>query len=514
MNSGNIFCRLCAELKPINKQVNLQCDSEKRGEIIEKLARINCVIEFIDNKLPNSVCLDCICSLNKCFDFVVSIDHAQNVLNDLFYLQNVKHEVDSDDEFSLEDVGTNDVQIKTESDDNVFYEPKKVRTPNKITKSGSLDSIPLSQLKQTWANYNWLCTYCETLFPTIDELHTHSMAVHSSCNPYRCTDCKVRKECLEKFLIHVQRHRKHLKYSCFKCLKKFKTIPLARKHSKVHLSKEFSCPGCNNNFKNSDELKQHKDTYLKVKYLRDLPRTLIGKGLTCIDCSKTFKSRNSLNTHLLTHTERKREQICEVCGKCFFQKHNLACHMLMHTDDRPHKCQICKLGFKTSTQLRHHIGVHNNDKPFSCDQCGRCFRLLKQLKNHSIIHTDSLPYQCSHCEKRFRFKTILNNHVRLHTGVKPYSCEACQRDFSNWSNYNKHMKRKHNHDTSKKKHTPEGLYPIDPSTGEVVVHPETKQVLEWKRQMLQGRRPGRPVKPDQSSDPSVVKTEDIIYNSS
>lgn len=513
MNPGDIFCRLCAEMKPSNKQLDLLHNSEKRREIIEKLARLNTPTEFIDNKLPSTVCLECIYTLNKCFDFVVSIESAQNVLSDLFYLRNVKQEAQSDEEATFADPPVHNVCIKTETDSDVSDVPKKVKTPCKVKRSGSLDSLPLAQLKQTWSNYSWLCTYCETMFPTIEELLKHSMAIHNSCNPYRCTDCKVRKERLDKFIVHVQRHNKHLKFSCFKCLKQFKSMPLARKHSKVHFNKEFNCPGCISTFKSSDELKQHKDVFLKVKYLRDLPRTLIGKGLTCTDCSKIFKTRNSLNTHLLTHTDRKREHICEICGKCFFQKHNLACHMLMHSDDRPHKCQICKLGFKTGTQLRHHIGVHNNDRPFACDQCGRCFRLLKQLKNHSIIHTDSLPYECPHCEKRFRFKTILNNHVRLHTGVKPYSCEACQRDFSNWSNYNKHMKRKHNHDTSKKKHTPEGVYPIDPSTGEVVIHAETKQVLEWKKQMMQGKRPGRPMKPDQITEQSVVKTENNLDNS-
>lgn len=512
MNSGNVFCRLCAELKPINKQVNLQCDSDKYSEVIEKLGRLNTPIEFIDNKLPSTVCLECICSLNRSFDFIVRIECAQTVLNDVFYLQNVKQEARSEcsgDETSMA-VAEVDIHIKTEVENVV--ELKKVRTPNKVKKSGSLDSMPLSQLKQTWENYSWLCTYCETLFPTIDELFAHSMAVHSSCNPYRCTDCRVRKESLAKFIIHVQKHSPHLKYSCYKCLKAFKTMHLARKHSKTHFNTEINCPGCCSVFKTRDELQQHKDTYFKVKYPRVLP-PLSEEELTCTDCSKSFKNRSNLNIHLLTHTERKREHICEICGKCFFQKHNLACHMLMHSDDRPHKCEICKLGFKTGTRLKHHIGIHNNDKPFSCDQCGRCFRLLKQLKNHSIIHTDSLPYECPHCEKRFRFKSILNNHERLHTGVKPYSCETCQRDFANWSNYNKHMKRKHNHDTSKKKHTPDGVYPIDPSTGEVIFQPETKQVLEWKKKIMLGRRGDRSKKTGQTSNQSMVKKEKDIENS-
>ncbi|KAI8441295.1 hypothetical protein MSG28_014925, partial [Choristoneura fumiferana] len=103
-----------------------------------------------------------------------------------------------------------------------------------------------------------------------------------------------------------------------------------------------------------------------------------------------------------------------------------------------------------------------------------------------------LPYICAYCGKGFRFKTILNQHVRQHTGVKPYTCGFCQRDFTNWPNYNKHMKRRHGMDMAKKKHTPEGLYPINPATGEVVITPETEDTLEWKKEMMRQRRPGRP----------------------
>ncbi|KPI96725.1 Zinc finger protein 846 [Papilio xuthus] len=62
--------------------------------------------------------------------------------------------------------------------------------------------------------------------------------------------------------------------------------------------------------------------------------------------------------------------------------------------------------------------------------------------------------RCGHCDAQcknislLRFKTRLNLHLRQHTGAKPYNCVQCQRDFTNGSNYKKHMKRRHNIDTS------------------------------------------------------------------
>lgn len=61
-------------------------------------------------------------------------------------------------------------------------------------------------------------------------------------------------------------------------------------------------------------------------------------------------------------------------------------------------------------------------------------------------------------------------------------------------------------DMAKKKHTPEGLYPINPATGEVVITPETEDTLEWKKEMMRQRRPGRP---KQTAIEVEQKNEDI-----
>lgn len=457
------LCRLCAELKPGNKQLDLQTDSEKRSEIIQKLIRINAPTEF-DSTFPSTVCLDCVCSINRSYDFLVKIESAQIFLND--FLQNDKKEYhdevaqhkegyysdvevpsitdNSTAEIYSECVESKVVHVKTESlsHNDGIHVPEKVNT-QKNEENESIEPIAMSKVKQAWESYSWRCTFCDTMFPNIDELQAHGMAAHSCCNPYRCSDCEVRKAGLDKFIAHVVTHHKHFNRSCYKCFKKFSTVTKTKRHSESHFESNFTCLGCNSSFMTEVQQKIHKETYFKIREVR------LTEGLTCLKCVKTFLTLALLRSHI-RHTHIN-EYVCQTCGKAFSSRSRLLEHALTHTDDRQHKCQICKLGFRTENGLKGHITRHYDDRPFCCDKCGSSFRQKCHLKRHSIIHTDARPFQCSYCEKRFQRKEYLNVHERLHTGETPYSCETCQHNFSNWPNYNKHMKQRHNIDKSKKK---------------------------------------------------------------
>lgn len=277
-------------------------------------------------------------------------------------------------------------------------------------------------------------------------------------------------------------------------------------HIKEHFSKnQVSCNMCGEILKNNESLQKHLGEYNSTKPKRK-PRRKRGtpltiEDLTCKLCKKVYKNPNSLRDHMKIHTnDRKRNYACDRCGKMFYSKGTLTSHIMAHDQIRPHICRICNKSFLFPNMLRRHVDMHSGVKPFSCEQCGRCFRLQYQLNAHKIVHTDSMPHVCQYCNKAFRFKQILKNHERQHTGAKPYSCQSCGMEFTNWSNYNKHMKRRHNLDTSKKKITPEGVFPINPQTGELVQYNDAG-TEEWKTKiMIPGKRGKK----------KVIKKEEVV----
>ncbi|XP_075988363.1 uncharacterized protein LOC142984545 [Anticarsia gemmatalis] len=509
-NKENSYCRLCAKIKPQQKLIDLQADEEKRHEIINNLVHLNIQLHFNENSLPKTVCLPCISTLQRSHDFVIAVERAQVVLNDIISSQSIKEENSGSesDNFVYEPPATlyvDDVPIKLKKEKvDESFEPPAVK---KTKKSTANDEKNDEESPLTWKDYTWTCAYCCTEFPTVSELNSHSIQFHKCCNAYHCTDCNRRKQRLDAFITHVRRHRKHLKLSCHICFEVFKSPIERNKHIATHKTTEFRCHGCNTCLSTAEELTEHSNTYNRNLKARNIP-VEAKDGLTCLICNKDFKTKMSLNTHLLTHTDRKRDHTCDICGKCFLNKQTLAGHFMFHNNERPFSCEICNASFRRKNQLKVHIGVHSGEKPFACEQCGRRFRLQDQLNSHRIIHTDSLPHVCSYCNKGFRFRTTLHQHIRQHTGVKPYSCDICQRDFTNWPNYNKHMKCRHNMNMAKRKPAPESSV-VEPATSKEV-YPAMDKILECKS-VLEKKR-GRP-KLTVDVECTEVKSEDNISNS-
>lgn len=475
------YCRLCADSKPHSRLTNLQTDVEKRQDIVNKLTRFNLKVDFSEETLSSTVCYKCTNKLNRAYEFVTTVEHAQTALTDFILEQQIK------DESGNENPVSEDLDVSEE----VLVEEKlEIKDDSELLDYAENSQVSNVSYKLTWDEYNWSCIYCGRQFGHIDELKIHLMQYHKTCNTYQCIDCATSKLCLNEFLVHAREHRKYLKYSCYKCSKKFSTIPETKSHEAKYITSTYICFGCNTNFSTSNKLNVHINTFCIDEGKTRMPVPINNISLTCIVCTKTLKSQLSLDRHLLSHVTRKIKYICDTCGKGFVSKNGLSQHVLVHSDARPFPCKVCKFSFKTRHELRFHVTVHYGVKPFTCDVCGKSFRLRKELIRHNIIHTDTVPHICAYCSKGFRFRHLLIQHIRLHTGEKPYSCEICHKKFTNWANYNKHMVGQHGIEKSKRKRTSDGPCAVDPATGKVI-QPEMGKLLGWKSEIMKKKKPGR-----------------------
>lgn len=502
------YCRLCAEPTPKDQLISTDEEVGLNSKISTKMLWINIKM---NNSLPNTICFACFDLLERTWKFLHNVRTAQEKLLTIFTKKpedssipveiksddtedagkpvdkdweafqdpkvEVKHEVPVQiitvDPNTLLDVDINLIKQENESDNDfslcndefdgcettdsdvpLGLVVRKKRMKKKSKKLNLNAKVKVDDNPITWDNYMCRCAHCDAQCKNIASLRLHSLHIHSCCCSFKCSDCGKVISNYRTFVNHVRLHNKLLRYCCEVCNKQFTRSAHTKKHlnSEHHNSVITMCSNCGATFDTLEQLKDHILIYTKFKK-RPVKRENDTKEteLKCEHCNKEFKSRSNLVQHKLVHTNRSRDFSCHVCGKMFFTKGTLSTHMMTHEDSKPFKCEFCPMAFRARGNLQSHISLHSGAKPFVCEQCGKSFRVKRHLKSHSIVHTDLMPYICEYCNKAFRFKTRLNLHLRQHTGAKPYKCFYCQRDFTNGSNFKKHMKRRHNIDTSKQR---------------------------------------------------------------
>ncbi|CAH0404342.1 unnamed protein product [Chilo suppressalis] len=504
------YCRLCAEPTSFNQLISSEGDVGVNSKIATKMQWIN--VDISSDLLPMTICFSCFDLLERTWSFLNNVRTAQEKLYSIFSkkentpqnceikpessdadnagqpvntdwedFQSPKPEVKDEspidnlqvitvDPNTLIDVDYNIVKTENAYSDIDFNNDgfdstdsdlplglavkkkklkKKRRTITEIQETD--DSLNVKPL--TWDDYMCRCASCDAQCKNLTSLRLHSIQIHSCCCAFKCSDCSKVIHNFRMFVNHVRMHNKLLRYCCEICNKRFTRSAYMKKHcSLVHKDTYVTtCINCGLVFDTQEQMQEHLLVYAKGIKKRAIKRENLDTDLKCQHCNKEFKSKSNLQQHKLVHTNRSRDFSCHVCGKMFFTKGTLSTHMTTHEDTKPFKCDICSMAFRARGNLQSHISLHSGAKPFVCEQCGKSFRVKRHLKSHSIVHTDLMPYVCEYCNKQFRFKTRLNLHLRQHTGAKPYTCIYCQRDFTNGSNFKKHMKRRHNIDTSKKR---------------------------------------------------------------
>lgn len=83
------ICRLCASLKILDQLTSL---AEPNLRLIEKLSRC-CSLELSpDELMPQSICQECVLSLESSWNFAEKVCQAQDILKKAFIIRSVKND--------------------------------------------------------------------------------------------------------------------------------------------------------------------------------------------------------------------------------------------------------------------------------------------------------------------------------------------------------------------------------------------------------------------------------------
>lgn len=243
----------------------------------------------------------------------------------------------------------------------------------------------------------------------------------STALPFVCgiKNCKRRFSTNRGLARHKAAHKPSRIYTCFTCVKRYKSLVrfkdhLKRKHSKKKeksankcsdLERPFACDLCSSRFTIRHHLERHKLIHTGIK-----PHS-------CVICEKSFTRKDSLKEHILTvhcgknrAKERIHKYFCEFpgCNQGFTQQNALYRHKLIHTDKKNHSCSFCGKSFGRSDELKYHYSIHEKRWrvqvgsrtlawPFACthDACSETFERYKDFTKHILAHEDNGTFSTS-----------------------------------------------------------------------------------------------------------------------
>lgn len=83
------ICRLCASLKILDQLTSI---AEPNLRIVEKLSRCCSVELSLDELMPQSICQECVVSLESSWNFAEKVCQAQDILKKAFIIRSVKND--------------------------------------------------------------------------------------------------------------------------------------------------------------------------------------------------------------------------------------------------------------------------------------------------------------------------------------------------------------------------------------------------------------------------------------
>ena len=182
------------------------------------------------------------------------------------------------------------------------------------------------------------------------------------------------------------------------------------KHVALDHGIKIQCTICDELFKSSQELKEHK------AYVHD-KKPLYG----CPNCKLEFLNGNELKEHNSSVHEKKEPELhCSLCEKTFTERIMLKRHRMQVHKFKKYKCELCDKSFKMQKIFKRHVEklcpLKNNpnrskENPHICSYCGKSYNSQSGLFHHVTTIHEGRTFECSLCNTAFNSRDKLKKHL-------------------------------------------------------------------------------------------------------
>ncbi|XP_047542941.1 zinc finger protein 23-like [Vanessa atalanta] len=510
----------------------------------------------VDDKLPQKLCFECVARLSSANLFrskalktqgillnklgtdryitvrdIKSISRAHNQListlgqkvyevnecdvlindNEVIKIEREAKEADVDEEelqFNDNDVECNDyknvdVEIKDESNNEIFFEEypvfddsdddrtlsevykkktkikkKKLKIEKKIKEvkdkrrdeddspSTTMDKYKKSDVKRRKTtdglDESLFTITTLTYEEQIAEVERRQEATSYQSAPFKCTTCYRGFQIRDRYDAHVVRHSEQSgAYECFICKTRLKTARALRKHLTAQHTEKFSCKGCPFVTRNRGVAREHEKWHAGTKY-------------QCPHCPSEFDKLTTYMGHIrIKHVS---DFVCELCGYTFVSKkgidvHKKKKHRLADKTvslEGPY-CDVCEVRFISEEAHSRHLKlssrhssdndpnrIRNDSQSMNTERNGR---IMRKIERRPVIHPRSptmshgdgngSPVTCEQCGIQLRDLRLYAQHFRRahpdknrtkYPAMKtPCMCEQCGRIFQSMALLKDHM---------------------------------------------------------------------------